>query len=131
MRPKSNIMTNNHNHTREVKNMSIETLTIKVTRGPKGQQRSKWIQVEQYLDLTFALQRRKLVGENGKLTDYGKDHVLQAINLLDRRNMESRGGASLYPITVSSIFNLAKEDPEVRHRLNLLLSELGLPQFQV
>lgn len=111
--------------------MNFKTLTIKVTRGPKGQQRSKWIQVEQYFDLTVALKRRNLVGENGKLTDYGKEYVSQAISFLYRRNMESRGGASLFPITISGIFEVAKKDPEVRYRLNLLLSELDLPQLQV
>ncbi len=111
--------------------MSFEMLTVKYRGGPKGQQRTISIQVEQYLDLTFALKRRKLVGENGKLTDYGKEYVLQAINLLERRNMGSRGSASLFPITISRIFDIAKKHQEVRYRLNLLLSELDLPQFQV
>jgi len=111
--------------------MSCETLTSKVTGGPKGQLRSKSIQVEQYRDLALALERRGLVGETGKLTEYGQEYVLQAINFLYRRNMESRARASLHPITISRIFDLAKEDPELRYRLNLLLSELDLPQLQV
>lgn len=131
MRPKSNIMTNNHIHKREVKTMSIEMLTVKFRGGPKGQQRTISIQVEQCRDLALAFKRRSLVDESGKLTEYGKGYVLDAINFLYLRNMVSRDRASLYPITVSTLFNLAKEDPEVRHRLNLLLSELDLPQFQV
>ena len=111
--------------------MSFEMLTVKYRGGPKGQQRTISIQVEQYLDLTFALKRRKLVGENGKLTDYGNTYLLQAINFLLQRNMVSRDRASQYPITVSTLFDLAKEDPEVRHRLNLLLSELDLLPLEV
>ena len=111
--------------------MSIEVLTIKVTGGPKGQEKSKSIEVEQFLELRFAFGFLGLTDDNGKLTSYGNTYLLQAINFLYRRNTESRGRASLFPITISGIFEVAKKDPEVRHRLNLLLSELDLSQFQV
>ena len=109
--------------------MSVETLTIEVKGGPKGQKRSKSIQVEQFGDLSSALGFLGLTDGNGKLTEYGNTYLLQAINSQRRRNMESRARASLCQITSKRLGKLAKNDPELRSKLNLLLSELDLPQL--
>jgi len=109
--------------------VNIETLTIEVKGGPKGQRKSKSIQVEQFRDFHSALKFLRLTDDSGNLTSYGIEYLLQAVNSQHRQDMERRARASLCQITSKRLNELAKKDPEFRSKLNVLLSELNLHQL--
>ena len=111
--------------------MNIETLTIEVKGGPKGQEKSKSIQVEQFPDLPTALEFLGLMDGAGKLTDDGRKYLLQVLNSEHRRNMERRTRAALSGSPGERLGDLVKTDPKLRSRLNELLAEVDLPQIEV
>ncbi len=109
----------------------IKMISVVVRGGPKGQERSTSIEVEQFLDLQTALEFLGLVGGDSKLTNDGRKYLLQVLNSEHQRNMERRARASLSGSAEERLGELAKNDPELRWKLNELLSDLDLRQVEV
>ncbi len=108
--------------------MRIKMISVVVRYGPKGQERSASIEVEQFLDLNSALEFLGLVDGDGKLTSYGNEYLVQALSSQHRSNLERRARASLSGSAEERLGELAKTDPKLRSRLNELLWEVNLPQ---
>lgn len=109
----------------------IKMISVVVRYGPKGQERSTSIEVEQFPDLQTALEFLGLVGGDGKLTSYGNEYLVQAINSQHLSNRKRRKSASMSGSAEERLGHLAKNDPELRSKLNELLSDLDLRQIKV
>ncbi len=109
--------------------MRIKMISVVVRGGPKGQERSATIEVEQFLDLNSALEFLGLLGGDGKLTSYGNEYLVQALSSQHLNDLKRRKSASMSGSAEERLGRLAKNDPELRSKLNELLSDLDLRQL--
>ena len=111
--------------------MDVKKIRIEVKSGPQGQERSKFIDVEQFDDVYTAIEFFTRRDENGNLLRDGEQVVVQLINSQYKQNERRGARASLNSFSlISRLCEIAKEKPELRSSLNEFFSDVDVPQLE-
>ena len=104
---------------------------VEVKSGPKGQERSKFIDVEQFDDVYAAVEFFTLRDAAGNLVRDGEQVVVQLVNSQHKQNERRGARASLDSFSLMNrLCEIAKEKPELRSRLNEFFSDVDVPQLE-
>ena len=111
--------------------MDVKKIRVEVKSGPKGQERSKFVDVEQFDDVYTAVEFFTLRDDAGNVVRDGEEAVVQLINSQHRQREMRSARASLNPFSlISRLCEIAKENPELHSRLNEFFSDVDVPQLE-
>jgi len=110
--------------------MGVWTVVVEARSGSKGKERLVKGEVEQFTDTVSAVDYFTERDDEGNTIRDGDEYVVERFNSLLRQVKRRSLRASLGPVSLNRLRDLAKQNSEVRSRFNLLLEELELPLFE-
>ncbi len=102
--------------------MAIEKVAVEMKSGT--------IEVEQFTDISSAVEFFTVRDESGNAITYGEPVVLQLINRRHKYKRENEARYARRQLSLKRLGHLIKEDPEFRAAVDALLVEFGQPPLK-